>query len=60
VNEEKPKFCPLLSINQETMNRCRKEHCAWWTAAYTTKGRPVPGCAVVLLAGKNSDGKIVV
>ena len=28
--EEKKKFCPLLTINSETLVPCHKNRCAWW------------------------------
>lgn len=40
---------------------CRRSGCQWWTTVYATdEYSSIQGCAIQLLAGQNSDGKIVV
>ena len=39
---------------------CIKDECAFWTTMHTIESLPVTGCASVLGAQKNSDGRIVV
>ena len=55
------KICPMtLATSKDDFEYCQKEKCAWWTEAYNTENHIESGCALKIIAMKNSDGKIPV
>ena len=49
-----PRFCPLLSIVEDSLIRCVEDECAWWVPYMDGKGGE---CALALI-GQLADLKI--
>lgn len=65
----KEKFCPLMmagclggtNVKDPDLDlRCVDTMCQWWTSAFTTEDIEIFGCAMVIGAKTNSEGKIPV
>jgi len=60
-------MCPILTAgamagghieNEGSCVCCRKSGCAFWTSINTIEGLSWDGCAIKLLVGQNSDGRM--
>lgn len=57
----KDKICPIFSINTVSgFQKCIQNKCQFWTYLYSVEDIEIWDCCFVLLAKKNSEGKIPV